>query len=113
MWNLKYGKDDPIHKTETEHCRGEQTRGSQGSWGSERVGWMRRLLFWTHTVSYTWNGWAVGPAVQHRELGVIGSLCCTTETEETLQINYNFLKSGQKSLIGHFSRKDIQVINKH
>ena len=25
-----------------------------------------------------------GPTVQHREACVIGSLCCTTETEETL-----------------------------
>ena len=29
-----------------------------------------------------------GPSVHHRELCVTGSLCCTTEIEETLQINY-------------------------
>ena len=34
--------------------------------------------------AYIWNEWAVGPTVQHRELYVIGSLCYTTEIEETL-----------------------------
>ena len=35
--------------------------------------------------SYTWNGWAYGPyCTQHREVCLIGSLCCTTELEETL-----------------------------
>ena len=29
------------------------------------------------------------PTVQHREMCEIGSLCCTTEHEETLEINYN------------------------
>ena len=32
MWNLKYGTDDPIYKTD--HSQGEQTCGSQ--WGGER-----------------------------------------------------------------------------
>ena len=31
-----------------------------------------------------------GPTVQHRALCMIGSLCYTTEIEETLYINYNF-----------------------
>ena len=29
------------------------------------------------------------PTVQHREISAIGSLCCTTEHDETLQIDYN------------------------
>ena len=33
MWNLKYGTNDPINKTETDHGHGEQTRGSQGERG--------------------------------------------------------------------------------
>ena len=37
MWNLKYGTDDPIYKTETYHGQGEQTCG-QG-WGREWDGW--------------------------------------------------------------------------
>ena len=41
-----------------------------------------------------------GPAVQHRELCVIGSLCCAIEFEETLEINYtlkNILKKVMES----------------
>lgn len=33
---------------------------------------------------HIWNKWAMGPIVQHRELSVPGSLCCTTESEATL-----------------------------
>ena len=35
------------------------------------------------TVTYGMDGQG-GPTIQHRELGVIGSLCCTTEIEATL-----------------------------
>jgi len=33
MWNLKYGTDDPICKTETDHRRGEETCGCLGGGG--------------------------------------------------------------------------------
>ena len=43
MWNLKYGTNDPIHKTETDHRHGQQTcdclggrgrvKDGQGVWG--------------------------------------------------------------------------------
>ena len=36
LWNLKYGTDDPICKTETDHGQREQTCGSQGG------GWRKR-----------------------------------------------------------------------
>lgn len=39
-----------------------------------------------------WNGWAVGSYCTHRELCVVGSLCCTTEIEEALQINRTLIK---------------------
>ena len=29
MWNLKYGTNDPMHKTKTDHDHGEQTCGCQ------------------------------------------------------------------------------------
>ena len=35
MWNLKYGTDDPIHKTETNQGNGEQTCGCQCGGGRE------------------------------------------------------------------------------
>ena len=41
LWNLKYGTDEPIYKTETDHVQEEQTFGSQ--WGEGRV----------------WGGWEV------------------------------------------------------
>ena len=33
MWNIKYGTNDPIHKTETERGQGEQACGCQGEKG--------------------------------------------------------------------------------
>ena len=35
MWNLKYGKNDPIYKTETDHNHGGQTCGCHGGEGME------------------------------------------------------------------------------
>ena len=82
MQNLKYGTDDPIHKTKRDHGHGEQTYGCQGGvgreWGGQGVwGWWMQMV--TFGMDEQW-----GPTVQHRELCVTGSLCCTTEIEETL-----------------------------
>ena len=69
-------------KTEMEHGQEEQIWGSQGKWGgSARDGHFGGL---GDTNCYTWNGWAMGPIVQHREMCVIGPLCCTTELDKTL-----------------------------
>ena len=35
VWNLKYGTNDPIYKTEIDHRHGEQTCGCQG----EQIDW--------------------------------------------------------------------------
>ena len=41
------------------------------------------VLFWMQTVIFGMDRqW--GPKVQHREICMIGSLCCKTELEETL-----------------------------
>ena len=85
MWNLKYGTNDPIYKTVTDHGQGEQTYGSQGE---------GRIVV-PRGRGRKWDGWGVcsfisgmdgwwGPTIQHRELCVIGLLCCTTEIEEIL-----------------------------
>ena len=61
-------------QTETHHGQEEQTREWDGwaFWG-----------FWMQTVLFGMDGqW--DPTVQHREMCVIGSLCCTTELDETL-----------------------------
>ena len=43
-----------------------------------------------HTITLRMDGqW--DPTVQHREICVIGSLCCTTELDETLEINYTLI----------------------
>ena len=43
--------------------------------------------WWIQTVIFGMDGqWS--PTIQYGELCVIGSLCCTIEVEETLQINY-------------------------
>ena len=41
LWNLKYGTDDLIYKTETDHGQGEQTCSSHGGGGQE---WDRQFL---------------------------------------------------------------------
>ena len=37
MWNLKYGKNEPVYRKETDHGHGEPTCGCQGE--GEGVGW--------------------------------------------------------------------------
>ena len=69
-------------KQETDNSEGEQTCGFQGAGEMESDG---QTLggFWKQTVIFGMDGqW--GPTLQHRELCVITSLCCTTEIEETL-----------------------------
>ena len=70
-----------------EHGHGEQTWGSW-LWGAgggllEGVGWVGIWGIWgIQTVIFGMDGqW--DPTVQHREMCVIGSLCCTTELDET------------------------------
>ena len=71
-------------KTETDHGQEKQTCGSQGGKGWELDGCMSILEVWgMQTVVFGMDGqW--DPTVQHRELCVIGSLCCTTELDEIL-----------------------------
>ena len=74
MWNLKYGTDDPIYETEiiTDMESSLVVASGQEVWG-----------WWMKTVTFGMDGkW--GPTIQHRELHVIVSLCCTTEIKETL-----------------------------
>ena len=80
LWTLNYGTDEPTYKRETEHEQGEQIRGSQRGWGREAEG-QAVWGFWMRTV-YIWMDGQWGPAVQHRELCVIGPLCSKKETEE-------------------------------
>ena len=49
----------------------------------EGVGWTGSLGL-VDTNCNIWNGWAMGPhSIQHREMCMTGSLCRTTEIEET------------------------------
>ena len=83
--NLKYGTGDPIYETERDHGLGKQTFGSNRGRGRGGKVW-DSLAFWgfvMQTVIFGMDGqW--GPSVLHRELCVIGSLCCAIEIEETL-----------------------------
>ena len=38
IWNLKYGTNEPIYKTKTDHGHGEQTCVCQGGGGSKGDG---------------------------------------------------------------------------
>ena len=66
MLNLKYGANDTIHKTETDHRHGGQTCGCQGGErrkqdGQGVEGWQMQIT--TFGMNKQW-----GPSVQHREL---------------------------------------------
>ena len=54
-WNLKYGTDVLIHKTETDHGHGEQICGCQGERGRE---WDGRGVWdwWMQTVTFGMDG---------------------------------------------------------
>ena len=52
-WNLKYGTDDPIYKTETDHGQGEQTCSSQGG-GSGMDG--QFVVFGCKLLQVEWMG---------------------------------------------------------
>ena len=59
LWNLKYGTDDPIYKTETDQGQGRQTGGL---WGGERGGSGMDGEFgsFLDAKCYIWNGQAMG-----------------------------------------------------
>ena len=54
MWNLKYGKNDPIYKTETVHDQGSRLAVSSRE-GVERT----ESLGLVDANWYTGNGWAM------------------------------------------------------
>ena len=64
---------------------GGQGEGGQGEGGGSGMDGQFGLMF---GMDGQW-----GLTVQHRELCVIGSLYYTTETEETLLINYTLIKN--------------------
>ena len=58
---------------------------------------MGSLGLWMQTVTFGMDGqWA--PTVQHRELHVIGSICCTGEIEKTLSIMYSLINKNKFTL---------------
>ena len=56
LWNLKYGTDDPIYKTETDRCQGEQTCGSQEGEGRECDGWGSLVFLGCKPLYLEWMG---------------------------------------------------------
>ena len=80
LWNLKYGPDDRIYKTEIGYSQGKKTSDCKGEGGKKWDGW-EVWFCWCKLLYLEMDGqW--GPNVYHRELCVIGSLCSTTEIEE-------------------------------
>ena len=66
-WSLKYGTDDPVHKTETDHGHGEQTYGCHGGRGGSA---MDQEFEAGGCKCNVWNGRSTGQRriAQHREL---------------------------------------------
>ena len=69
MWNLKYGTNDPIYKTETDHGHGEQACGCQWGVRKEWDGW-GVWGWWMQTVTFGMDR-QCGLTVQERELCLI------------------------------------------
>ena len=97
MRHLKYVTDDAIWKKKKEEKKknNKHTESRNRFWQrradlgfprgeQEGVRWMGILgAFWMQTVTFRMDGqW--DPTVQHREMCVTGSLCCTTELDKTL-----------------------------
>ena len=62
---IKYGTDDPIYKTETDHSQGQQTCGSQQG---EKRAWDGQAVWGFFDANcYIWNGWAMRPYCTARE----------------------------------------------
>ena len=80
MWDLKYGTNEPIPKTETDDGHGDQTRRCPGE--QEGAGWTGSLRLVEANRSI-WNGRATRSHCIVRELGMTGSFDCTTEIEDT------------------------------
>ena len=53
MWNLNYGTNDPIYKTETDHRLGEQTCSCQGEGGRSGMNGEFEVRGCKH---YIWSG---------------------------------------------------------
>ena len=93
LWNLKYGTDDPFQTNKKQKTNKQENRnrswprraglGFPGEKG-KGVGCTGLLgVFGIQTVIFGMDGhW--GSTVQHGEMCVIGSFCCTTEFDETL-----------------------------
>ena len=81
LWNLKYGTDDSIYKTETDQGQGEQSCGIQGEGGRGKMSGQFRVLE-SKLLFLKWMG--NGALMYSTGNCVIGSLCCTKEIEEIL-----------------------------
>ena len=59
-------------------------KGERGGSGMDgHLGFVLFFFFWMQTVIFGMDGqW--DPTVQHREMCVTGSCCCTTELDKTL-----------------------------
>ena len=64
MWNLKYGTDDTIYKTEINHGQEEQTCSSWGEGRGSGNGQAVWVFFFDAVVLGMDGQW--GPTVQHR-----------------------------------------------
>ena len=63
MWNLKYGTDNPIYKTESDYRHGEYIQGCQGVEVDGQGVWGWKMQTITFGMDKQW-----GRTVQHREL---------------------------------------------
>ena len=55
MWNLKYGTNEPMYRTETDSQTWTADCGCQGGGRAERVGWIGSLRL-IDANCYIWNG---------------------------------------------------------
>ena len=79
LWNLKYGTDDPIYKTETDHGQGRQTCGLWGGEGREWNGWGIWEFSGCQMLYLEWSGNGVP---QYRKLCMTGHCAAQKKLKE-------------------------------
>ena len=85
MEQMILSKNNKQTKNRNRSCPSRADLRFPGQAEAKRVGWMSILGFWgcklldLHGMDGQWD-----PTVEHREMCVIGSICCTTGLDETL-----------------------------
>ena len=88
IWNLKYGRNEPMHKTETDSGTW-RTGGGRGKGGGSELDWSLGLVDANYCI---WSGWAMRS--YHITQGTISSLLGENMMEDNMRKEYIYIYLG-------------------